>query len=216
MTQRLDEQAGYWTETGIHKHIEQQRLLEEKKAKEKAEEELRRQREPTPDLESFSITATDTIKASATTPSKIITAIMRTSSTVTISHNQQSSPSLRKNCTNNVTKHDLNHHNSHSHSNNSSSGTNSNSLPYATTTNKKYSSTSNSSRTGAGSSSTGKNQTTNGGGPKSLKRLVKNKQSGNYLLIHAYFIRLFDYLMNNLQKKVALPFFSLFSFLSHL
>lgn len=160
MTQRLDEQASYWAETGIFKHMEQQRLLEEKKAKEKAEEEFRRQHEPTPDLDStsFTISATDTIKATSSFTSKTITTTLRTSSTVTITQNQ-SSASLRKNC-NEVSLQLLNH--SHLHSN---------------PTNKKY--------VTANMSSTGKmslisSAASANGDRKKLKRGATNKQSGNY------------------------------------
>lgn len=109
MTTRLDEQANHWAETGIFKHIEQQRLLEEKKAKEK-EEEMRKKHEPTPELPSFSITASDSIKAVTLTPSKTVTTTLRTSTTVTINHHQSNRNSSSGGS---QTNHNLSLHNHH-------------------------------------------------------------------------------------------------------
>lgn len=69
MTTRLNEQANHWKEIGIFEHFEKQRLLEEENAKEK-EEEKRKRHEPTPDLPSLSITASNSIKDVTWTPSE--------------------------------------------------------------------------------------------------------------------------------------------------
>lgn len=84
MHDRNIEQAEYWRTTGIIKHAEKERLEEEQRQKDLAEKKKIEDSKLT-------ITATDAIKACASsTPTKTVSASIRTTSTTTVTpiHNK--------------------------------------------------------------------------------------------------------------------------------
>lgn len=86
MTKRHEEQSEYWKTTGIFKQIEQQKqqkIVEAQKQKELAIKKKHEENNRT-----LTITATDTIKASATLQgNKTVSSSIRTSSTMTVTSN---------------------------------------------------------------------------------------------------------------------------------
>lgn len=93
MTKRHEEQSEYWKTTGIFKHIEQQK--QQKIIEAQKQEELAAKKKYEENNRTLTITATDTIKASATLQgNKTVSTSIRTSSTMIVNTNNKNGTAI--------------------------------------------------------------------------------------------------------------------------